>query len=96
MSAAARRLVADVAHFQRRALIDALSAGMSATWERRACAFEAALPREGDFTGRATSDDLYARALRVSAVAKACRHRATLGLGADDEVLLDVVLGEVA
>lgn len=97
MSAASvRRLVADVEHFQRRVLQDALAEATAMHWERRACAFEQALPSEGDFTGRATSDDLYARALRVAAVAKACRHRATLGLGADDVQLLDAVLAEVA
>lgn len=90
------RLVADIDHFVHRSLMDALADGLATTWLRRSRAFEAALPREGDFTGRATSDELYARALRVSATAAMCRHRATLGLSADDLELLDSVLDEVA
>jgi len=95
-AASVRRIVADVEHFRRRVLQDALAEATAMNWERRACAFEAALPRQGDFTGRATPDEVYARAMRVSAVAKACRHRATLGLGADDVELLDDVLAGVA
>ncbi len=97
MSAASvQRLVAEVDYFQHRSLVAALGDGLAATWLRRARAFEAALPREGDFTGRATPDEVYARALRIAAVIKACRHRASLGLGPDDLELLDVVLEEVA
>lgn len=50
----------------------------AAYWRRRAALFDAAAPRSGDFTGRASRADLVALDRRVRAKAQACRNRAEL------------------
>jgi len=60
-------------------------------WRRRAEQLEAAAPRPGDFTGRATDADLDEQTRRCLDAAIACRNR---GAGADGWV--DQVLGEAA
>lgn len=57
-------------------LFDAWAAATARYWRRRGAAFEAARPRPGDFHGRATRDELNARWVRLTAIAKACHARA--------------------
>jgi hypothetical protein len=71
-------LVGDLEHFRARVMADALSSATSAFWLHRARSFDAAAPRPGDFTGRATPADLEAARLRCAGVALACRSRASL------------------
>lgn len=72
-----------IEHFRRRVLQDALAEATANYWRRRAETFDAALPRAGDFTGRATSDDIERRRYRVAASALACRQRAALSMGGE-------------
>ncbi len=65
-----------VRHFRLRVLSDALSEATANYWNRRAEAFEAAAPRPGDFTGRATQADLDTLTRRCRKAAEACRQRA--------------------
>lgn len=83
MSAAMRDLPEYIEHFRKRVLQDALATATSAYWLRRRDAFEAALPRPGDFTGRATAAELEAQRERVAAVALACAERARVAIGGD-------------
>jgi hypothetical protein len=83
-------------HFRQRLLQDALAEALSIYWERRAQAFLDARPRAGDFQGGATAEQLAALDRRLAATAQACRHRASLGLGADDFALVDQALAKVA
>lgn len=69
-----------VDNFNARVLQDAWVEGNRLFWLRRAEAFGTALPRPGDFPGRATEAEREERAARVRAAAAACRARAT---GAD-------------
>lgn len=69
---------ADVAHFQARVLADALTEATAGYWLGRAATFEAARPRRGDFTGRATGEALATADRRCAAVAQACRNRAVV------------------
>lgn len=78
-----------VAQVRARVLHDAWAQAWAATWERRATAFEDARPRRGDYTGRATPQQLRERWQTNTARAAACRARAT---GADG--LVDRVLGD--
>jgi len=64
--------------FARRIVEDAMIAGDRACSLRRAEAFERSRPRTGDFTGRATREDLARRDRDLAAVAEAWRNRATL------------------
>jgi len=79
-----------------RALQDALASATAGHWLRRAAFFEAARPRPGDFTGRATPEDLADRDRWLAARALACRRHAGLVPLADDAELVDAVLAEVA
>lgn len=66
---------AAVAH---RVLLDAWLDGSRLYWQRRARQLEDARPRRGDFTGRATPDQLTACWDRLTEAAAACRARASL------------------
>jgi hypothetical protein len=95
---AAARHVHLVANVTYRALADAWVEGHAAQWERRARQLEAARPRRGDFTGRATSADLVAAYDRLTAAAAACRARAQLGdlsVTSFEETLVDVGAGRL-
>jgi len=70
-----------VANFQRRVLADALQEATAAYWTRRAEAFEAAIPRESDYRGRASDADVEEQRYRLAASALACRQRAQVSLG---------------
>jgi hypothetical protein len=83
-----------VDNFQARVLHDAWLDGSRAFWLRRAEAFEAALPRPGDFTGRATDEEREERAARIRAAAAACRARATGADGYAIGTLLDTLTDE--
>jgi hypothetical protein len=72
------KLVEHVDHFQRRVMEDAINEASAIYWSKRAETFEAARPRPGDFTGRASHVDLAARDRELSEVATACRNRAQL------------------
>lgn len=69
--------------FRLRFLQDALSHAHAPNWLRRADAFEAARPRNGDYLGGAGQDALDARDDRLAARARACRSHARLMLGGD-------------
>lgn len=73
-------LAAYVDHFRGRVLQDALAEATRGYWRQRAEALEAALPRPGDFTGRATSEELEARRAELVAAVLACRRRAAVSL----------------
>jgi hypothetical protein len=51
----------DLEHFRARVLQDALDQATIGHWLKRHEALSASLPRPGDFTGRASSDELKAR-----------------------------------
>jgi hypothetical protein len=74
-----------VDHFRNRVLQDALAEATAVYWRRRAQSFRAALPREGDFTGRATSEEIEAQRERVAATILACCQRAAVSLGGEIE-----------
>jgi hypothetical protein len=74
-----------VEHFRYRVLQDALSEATAAYWRRRAETFEAALPRPGDYTGRATPEQIQEQRLRVAATILACRERSVFMLGGEIE-----------
>ena len=86
--------------FARRILADALSEAMPAVWLRRAEALEAAAPREGDYHGTATREELSARWTRCRETAEACRRHAALLAASDPDPLIlaevEAVLGEAA
>lgn len=92
------KLVGYVDHFRCRLLQDALNEATAVYWLRRAAAFEAALPRVGDYTGRADCDEVAARALRLAAIAAACRNRAAVSLLVDDieHEVADAIFGAEA
>jgi len=73
-----------VEHFRTRVLQDALTEATREYWTRRAQTFEAAMPRPGDFTGRATPEDLTAQRERLASTAAACRQRAAVSLVGGD------------
>lgn len=83
-------------HFRARVLQDALTEALAEHHLRRAMQLDAARPRPGDYTGAATPEQLAAQDERLSAAAAACRHRATLGLDADDIQMVADALAEVA
>lgn len=69
---------ARVAHFRARVLADALAEATANYWRRRAAILEDAAPRPGDFTGRATAEQLAEAGRRCHEAAAACRARASL------------------
>lgn len=74
-----------VDHFRRRVLADALQEATAAYWRHRADAFDAALPRPGDYAGMATPQQIEAQRDRIAASALACRQRAVFMLGGEVE-----------
>lgn len=78
MSTGDAQAVTRVVRFTARMLQDALADATADFWERRARTFEAAAPRQGDFNGRATTEDLEARRARCELSARVCRQRASL------------------
>ncbi len=58
---------------RRRAVQQAILDVQAWQWRRRADAFEHARPRIGDFTGRASAQQLAAADARCAATARACR-----------------------
>ncbi len=64
--------------FRKRFLADMLTQGMASYYERRALVLEWAAPRPGDFVGRATPQQLAARAARCRETAEAFRNKAAV------------------
>ncbi len=99
-ASAVAEATAYVAHFRARVVQDALIEASAAQWRVRATVFHAARPRPGDFTGRATPEQLAAIDTRLAAIALACRNRATFielyGLAADVQREVAVELGRAA
>ncbi|GAA1543518.1 hypothetical protein [Nocardioides humi] len=75
-------------HGTRRALQEALAAGLRSTWLRRAEEFERARPRPGDYVGRSTPEERAARDRRLARMAEMCRHRASLASPVEFEDLV--------
>jgi hypothetical protein len=65
-----------------RLVTDCLAEATTSYWERRAAAFFDAMPRPGDFNGRATAEDLSASFVRCAGIVQACRQRAQVSLWA--------------
>lgn len=87
------------AQFEYRVIRDAYLDATTTYWERRARTLEAARPRAGDFTGRATRLELRAQWDRLTAAADACRHRAAFIDATTtelDDALVDIGRGAVA
>lgn len=61
---------------RRRGAAEAILGAMPATWLRRAELFEWARPKPGEYTGRATAQELAARDRRCRTAAIACRRHA--------------------
>lgn len=72
-----------VDNFRRRVLADALQEATAAYWRRRSQAFADAMPRPGDYTGRATPEQIEAQRQRIAASALACAQRAAVSLGGE-------------
>jgi hypothetical protein len=80
----ARERVALADQIVRRLVADAYTEGASIYWRRRARQIADALPRPGDYLGRATVAEVEARITRLEARVAACeRHAALLGEGVD-------------
>lgn len=79
-----RRPEVDVDHFRARVITDAFAEADRRYWERRAQAFEDARPRRTDYHGQATPRQIVERYRRLTEVAAACRHRATVSPYASD------------
>ncbi len=73
-----------VEHFRGRVVQDAFAEATAAYWTRRAEAFDAAMPRAGDYTGAATVEQLEERRLRLAGAATACRCRAVVSIVGGD------------
>jgi hypothetical protein len=81
----ARELVEHVEHFAERLLQEAIDDARAATYLRLAETLEWARPREGDFHGKATHEELRARYDRLTEQAEACRNRAAVALLGGEE-----------
>jgi hypothetical protein len=92
----AHRNATDLDNFARRAIFDAITQGLAATSIRRAEAFEAAMPRAGEYQGRATGEQLRRRWYECREIARAFRARAELCDSAEFIDELDIVLDEEA
>lgn len=68
---------------QLRIFRDIWQEAQSGYWERRADLLEFALPRPGDFTGAATSEEMEARRRRLQASIEACRNHARILRGGE-------------
>jgi hypothetical protein len=92
------KLTLDPDHFRARVLQDCLTEATAQHWEHRAEQFEDAAPRERDYHGQASSDDLRDARERCMATAAACRAHAQLLRDKIHEEISDEVwdvLGEV-
>lgn len=69
-------------HFAYRLMRDAMNEGTALYWQRRADQLDAARPRPGDYTGRATDEQIKATDKRLAEAAEACRLRAKTCIGA--------------
>lgn len=69
----------------RRAVQDTIQMATADFWDRRAEAFEFAMPRATDYRGAATDADLAARAIRCRNSADQCRAHARVLRGEFDE-----------
>lgn len=79
MSRSAGHVAAErAAQLMARAMTDALAEATADYWRRRGKMFLDAMPRPGDFNGRATPEELEARAERCRLAAQACFQRASL------------------
>jgi hypothetical protein len=65
-----------VEHFRGRVLQDALCHALAGYWERRAVMLRWAQPKPGEYAGRATTEQLRERWLRLEEQARACESRA--------------------
>jgi hypothetical protein len=65
-------------HFAARVLTDALNEATASYWRRRAQAFRDAMPRPGDYPGKATPQELAELSRRCLETAQACEYRADL------------------
>lgn len=74
-----------VEHMRERFLADMLLSATADFWRLRAEAFEAAMPRPGDYMGSATPGEIEAQRYRLAATALACRQRAVFMLGGEVE-----------
>ena len=72
---------------------DTLASAMGDAWRRRAATLDAARPKNGDYTGKATAEDLAAADARLARAAEACRWHARL---LDESGLPQHVLDEIA
>lgn len=68
----------DLEWFGARLLQSALTEATAMTYARRAAVFDWAAPRPGDFTGRATREELREATERCQEAAQACRRHASL------------------
>lgn len=68
--------VFDAEHVMHRVIGDMVQAASANQFERRAEVFEWARPRPGDFTGRATAEELAERDRRLMETAAQCRAHA--------------------
>lgn len=84
-------LIADVEHFQRRVIQDALCEATGSYWRRRAAVLEASRPRHGDYHGDATREALWTRYDRLTEEAAACRAAAQVAMFADVDELSDAL-----
>lgn len=67
---------------RRRAVQDAITSVLAEQWHRRADLWDWASPRPGDYTGRATAEQLAEDTQRCASAAFACRaHAAMLDAG---------------
>lgn len=74
-------LAEHVEHCRARFLQDALAEATADYWRHRAQAFRDAQPREGDYPGRATPEQIEAQRWRLAEVELACARRAVFMLG---------------
>jgi hypothetical protein len=74
-----------VEHFRGRVVQDALAEATAVYWRRRAEAFRDALPREGDFLGKASPAEVEDQRRRVAQTILACCQRAGVMLGGEIE-----------
>jgi hypothetical protein len=69
-----------IEHFRARVMQEALAEATSSYHERRAAMFDWARPRDGDFTGQATAEQIAAQDQRLARVAQSCRAAARIAV----------------
>lgn len=90
-------MTVDLDHFRQRVVQDALNTATAEFWRRRADDLRNGLTRPGDFTGRATTEEIAARNATILEDAARCEHLASL-ICKDRAISDEVVsaIGEVA